>query len=538
MPKEFENVIIRSGDEIIKVRVPKGTPDDEIKAFISAPSESTMPVAPTNQGPLGLVPESFRKGIAEEVSKQSFLQRFAGQSGLPIGLAAGGGALGALTGPFAPVAIPVLAGVGGLAGELITEELGFSPTSRLNQVLAGISPGVGSLAGKTLQLGKKGIGFIAKKSPPFRAAESIAELEKFTKETGSIGAKILEKQQGLMGRESRILFRAARMAKAPLTADDLPSTRAALDLLETEAKDFKHFPEGQQILGVIEQIKGDLFPKAKVAMETTGIFDKFGAPITKTTMTSGKEVTTESLGRIRQLIGASIDRLQAQSGVRLGAAKKFFSGLADDMENLARSGGPAGPAAQLRIAAGKRAKLEFAVKDMEAIITKATKPMKGEGDTVVLNAKTVLDRLEQLTNPKSDLFDKNFASALKNELPEIKKFFQEINKLSPTTSPGGPASIVYRGATAKLGRNIALGAGLGFVVGDVTGGTIGAMIGATLPEMITALLLTPNGRKIMLKAAQAGSTPVNHLRNAVIGEIMGQAVSPKGPIRENLPVMP
>src|SRR3989304_2454002 len=111
-PKEFEEVDIRAGDEILTIRVPKGTSDEHIKEFVSKQQSVKGP----NLGPLGLIPPSFREAVSAEVERPSKtgelpagVRRFAAQSALPTIGTLGGATLGALTGPLAPVAVPILA---------------------------------------------------------------------------------------------------------------------------------------------------------------------------------------------------------------------------------------------------------------------------------------------------------------------------------------------------------------------------------------------------------------------------------------------
>lgn len=90
--------------------------------------------------------------------------------GLRGGAPAAGQAVGAMTGPFAPVAVPVLGAVGGMGGEALAqlrEGEGFSPGAILGAGVAGAVPG-GSLA-------KAGLGKVAKEGGKALAGNVAAQ---------------------------------------------------------------------------------------------------------------------------------------------------------------------------------------------------------------------------------------------------------------------------------------------------------------------------------------------------------------------------
>jgi len=513
MATAFEEVDVQVGKEILTLRVPAGTSDADITAFVqqqSQPSSAAAP-APDGHGPLGIISPQFRQRVQQAQQAPADPLAFPAplppkvrtmmeQAALPTAGAMTGAVLGA---PLGPAGIAVGGALGGLLGEVTSQELGVSPESRTAMVLSGAAPLVGPVIGKAGKLLGKAGSFLARKSPPFRAAEAQAELEGLIAESGSLGTRVLSKQQGLLSRRAAVLFRAARQAKAQITAADLPRTQHALGELAAQAQGFRSLPEGRYLLRAIKQIQDDLFQ-------------------------ADRPITTNDFGQIRQLVGAATGRLETQAGVKLGGTKHLYGAMSDDLDRLAKGGGVTGKAAAWRQAAGQRAKLEFAVRDLEGVVSKATTTMRGEGDTVILNAKQVLDRLHLLTNPKSPGYDKNFASALQNELPEIRKFFEKVNSFTSPGSPAGPGSIVYRGATAKAGREIAQRL-IGVATGEMIAGTAGAMIGATAPEMITSLLLTQKGRQLMLAMARSGRGTVNATQWAILAEVVVQAAMVRPP---------
>jgi hypothetical protein len=558
MADEFEEVDIRVGEEIQTLRVPKGTSDEDIQSFVRQQSQpdTTIPEPEAlPEGPLGIISPETRADVGQSLEEITSsipvigdlpegIRSLPVQSALPVLGTAGGVALGLATGPLAPVAVPVFAGIGGFTGEILSQELGFSPNSKFAAFMSATGPIAGPAFGRFQKLAKRFFGFAISKSPPARAAIARIQLGDAVKKGKTIGAEILERQTGLLGKKSKVLFRASKIVRAPIEPSDLANTRKALSLLKNEAEAFKSFPEGRQILRTIRQIEDDLLSQNRQI--PGGVVQDFiprqlppiGQEITEELKLPliGAEITTESLTRIKQLIGASTRRLEAASGVKFGASKKFFSALSKDVDGLIAGGGRKGKAAFLAKAAGKRAKLEFAVKDLEDLVLGATGALKGEGDAVVISGKRLLENLTKVTDPKSKSFNKNFAEALKDEMPKIVRFFEEVNQVS-VVSPGGPGSIVYRGITAGVGATIGgvLGTPLG-PIGQKIGAGMGAFAGAQAPEMITSLLLTPGGRKFLKATMKAGTGHIDDLHWAVMAQYMAQGVTPrKSQKREDTP---
>ena len=131
-------------------------------------------------------------------------------------------------------------------------------------------------------------------------------------------------------------------------------------------------------------------------------------------------VTFDKYLSIRSEVGQAISNFESQAGVRLNGARRVFAGMAEDLNKVAQNAtGAKKRAAVLSQKFLERSKLQFAVKDLEEIVSGATKALKGKGDEVAINAKVIFDRLNAMTDPKNALFDKNFSDAFGDQLPEF-----------------------------------------------------------------------------------------------------------------------
>ncbi len=502
----MDEVDVQVGNEVQTFSVPSGMSDADVVKQIQKLTRAQVAPAGARaiQGPLGVVPKQTRAGVRSEIERLSGLQQFGAASALPlIGTGIGTG-VGALTGPAAPFAIPLLGGLGGLGGELLSQETGISPKSKAAAIASGVAPVVGPAIARGIQQLGKGAGFLVGRSPMARMAQSTISLEKGKEKALQLGIKILESQKGLLSRTAKVLFRAGRMKRASVNSTQLPSTRNALNLLSEEVQDFKSFPEGRQIIRTIKSVNEMLFAQPTVSLQR--------------------------LQRVRQLIGASTRALESKAGIKLGASKKFFAEMSKDLDRIAEVppgisvGKRASEQATLIKAANQRAKLEFSVRDLNEIITKHSDVVPGKRGFIEMNPKAILQEIELLTNPQSPNFDNNFASAFIDDLPEIKGLFAEMTEIMATSGAGGPGSLVLRGATAGAGRKtmVGLGAALGLGTGGIVGGTAGAMLGAQAPEMITSLLLTSGGRQGLKFFTTLGRGQLNLQKIAQLSQLASQ----------------
>ena len=452
----------------------------------------------------GLIPESIRGSIRQAVQDLPGVPRFGAEVAPSVGGALAGGALGALTGPAAPIAIPLFAGAGGLLGEFMAQETGVTPQSDVSLGLSGAAPLAGGLIAKPLaRLG----GAALTKIPPAAAAQARTVAQKATEQFESLGAKILGKQKGLLARPASEIYGAARSAGVKVRTSQLSGTMKALQNLRTELGPLSAVPEAAQALKIVEQ-----------SLQTLG--GKEGLRITA--------VNFDTVIGMRQLLGRMVKRVEKTGGVRLGTAKQAFKAMADDMDKIAKGSTRARRPARLAQMAAKRAKLEFSIRDMERAVARFSHDIPGK-DAAALNVKGFQKWLRDVTNPKSKVYDKNFSTALKTELPGIKKNLIELAKATEKSgSPAGPGSIVVRGIGAKTGRTI-IGGLIGAGAAGPLGAGVGALAGASLPEMMTALFMSRAGAFTLAKAAKLGKGNISAQRWSVLTQAITRAAGVAAP---------
>lgn len=455
---------------------------------LSQPLISEQDIRETGEGPLGLVSPRTRAGMRAKVEGGPGLAQLVTEMSPAIGGAIIGGAIGT---PGGPPGIFAGATLGGLAGELLAQETGIAPRSKLNLLLAGGGPLAGGVAGKTFQLARRGVGFGITKAPFARAAFSRNVMSKAVSEFESLGTGILKKQTGLLARTRGDLFAAVRRAKVRVAPGELSKTRAAITKLQEELAPLAPFPDVKAAIKVLDNINNTILS---------------GTPM------------LDDVVRARSLIGSTIAKAERAGGVRLGSAKKVFSQIADDMDRMAANPSLTGRQARLAKAAIARSKLDFSIKELEqgvARFTKDTTDIAGQS----FNVKGFQKWFRDLTNPKHKSFNKNLAAALKDEIPAIQKRLAELAKIVGTSSIAGPGSIVVRGQTARIGRG-AIGALFGAVAAGPLGAGAGAVIGASLPEMVVAALTTKAGAAFLQSAARLGQGQINARTWAALGEIV------------------
>ena len=485
-----------------------GGPDEEGDIFEPyAPTPTPPPSIPgelygrpgavptgVQAGPLGLMPTETREKVRGAIEEQPSLTQLAIEASPSIAGAIKGGAMGAPAGPWGMLGGAML---GGLVGEVVAQETGMAPRSDVNLALGGGGPLIGVGVGKGVQYAKRGVGTAFTKAPFARVAHARNVISQAVEEFEGIGTRILAKQKGLMARPTQDLYAALRRAPIRIPSKMLQKTRTAIAQLEAEMQPLNSFPEVQQALGVLKNLRTSVLGKEEGALLTDVV-------------------------RTRSLLGVAVSQAESvtrKAGVKFGAAKKAFGALADDMDMIAASKvGKTARQMKLAKAAIARAKLGFGIDELEGAVARYTKEIP-EG--MAIDAKGLLKWLTDVTNPKHSKFNKNFSQALKDEIPEIKTRLSELVKYT-TGSPAGPGSIVIRGQTAKMGRAL-IGGLLGF---GTTGGAIGAGAGAVafaqLPEMVVAALTTKGGAQFLNAAAQLGRGQINRRAWMVLGQVMAR----------------
>ena len=122
--------------------------------------------------------------------------------------------------------------------------------------------------------------------------------------------------------------------------------------------------------------------------------------------------------------------------------------------------------------------------------------------------------------------DKNFVSALGDEIPAIKITLRDLSKVAAAGGPAGPGSIVVRGIGARAGRSM-VGAVVGAVTGGIAAGPIGAgvggLFGASFPEMLTAMFMSRIGAAFLTRTARLGRGELPAARWAVLTQLITRA---------------
>tara|TARA_R110002167_G_scaffold360375_2_gene577989 strand:+ start:68 stop:1744 length:1677 start_codon:yes stop_codon:yes gene_type:complete len=463
--------------------------DAEVEGFKQTNTANQERV--TQDGLLGVMPTSARREVREVVENQHGLLQFIAEASPSIAGAVRGTAAGARFGPPGMLAGGI---TGGIFGEALGQETGVSPRSDLNLGLAAGGPILGPVIGKGIQLGKKAIGLAARNIPFAKVARAKNTQSSVVEEFESLGTRILAKQKGLLARKSGDLYKAVRKSGVIIPGKDLDNSRAAIVGLMKEMEGTKSFPEVLEAFNHLKKVLETITPgKASTTL------DNAGNPIPVS-----NEISIDTLVAVRQQMGTAIRRAEAQGGIKLGSAKKAFATISDDLDKIANSPSLGRRAARLAQAAVKRAKLEFSVKDMEMSVARFTKDTKNK-DGVAIDISGVNKWLREVTNPKHKQFNKNFTESMKDEIPAIKKRLAELNKILGVSASGGPGSLIIRGRLTST----MVGMLSGFGLGGPLAGAAGAMIGTNFPEMLTSMLTTKAGAKMLEAAARAGSGSIN-----------------------------
>jgi hypothetical protein len=444
--------------------------------------------------------EARRRGIREKVESLPGLAEFLLEMtpatiGTAVGAAGGmaiGGPPGAILGGMA----------GGFLGETIGQVTGVAPESDFAIGASGIAPGVGAAGGLALKGAKRTGAFAVQAIAPARAAAAKSAEIAASGELQSLASKILLKQRGLQSIPSDTLFKIARQEGVSFTPEQLKNTRTALDALDKEASKLSFFPEGQQLISLIDS--------------TTATLSQGG-------------FSFDSFISTRQLIGSAIKRSQNAGGPKLGGTKQLFAAMSDDLDALAKTGGYKGRLAIVSQQASKRAKLEFSLDEFKGAISDAMENIPGSGE-LKINIQKIEKWFRKVTDPDHANFNKNFNDSMKDEIPAIRKRLNDLAKeTAESGSAAGRGSIVVRGITGTAGGAIlgTIMSPLG-VVGAGIGGTVGGLIGASAPDAMMAILMHPRAANLLKKVMNAGKGTVDVKKWENIGQFVNQlAIQPE-----------
>lgn len=415
------------------------------------------------------IPPQVSEFVGETVKKAA----------IPGALGAVGAGLGAMTGPFAPVAIPTFAGGLSAGGEYINQALGVTPRSRTQIAIAGLLPPALSATGALINAGVR------------RSSAAAPELMNIAR----------EKVPGLV----------AKLKVSSQTIDDLYAAAQAT----SPGIPLKSFQQAVQKV------------RAQYLVRKPSLQDpKFVALLDdmKTLADSGLTYPAE----INATIKGFREFRRNLAGEPLGGIKAMYGGLLDDLEAAARVSYPKSPglnAEMLKaaISATRRDVASDALEDMLRAVTR--NPRKGA--TAIL---------EQFNQPKGKVSEAFMNAVKKGDIS--RKEYQEIKDALKTMTaikvlpPGKGQQFGAGGFFGRLGSVGGLLALLG--VDATTSGAIGGMAGSA-PYVFSRALMTDSGRRYIRAIAEGGHY-WGPQQLTMLGNIVRAAMPPGGDIRpQSLP---
>lgn len=391
-----------------------------------------------------------RAGVEEEQAAQrQAVGEFVKRAPIPAVTTAAGTALGGMVG------MPTLGAMAGsTAGTFINQKLGLEPESKTNLAISATVPGVVGGMGAAV----RGIGRSMTTTRALRKAGMVGEAEelpgRLRPSAGAVNAAFEE-----VSRRG-----GARILKLPAT------TKVVEDLTSKVNVGFR---------GGLGSVKSRLNELLDVVTRPGGV------------SVQEIKIKTEQLGEM-------VRTLERRGGLGLGAAKQMRKALLEDFDSAATTASK--EAAVFLKTARDLAKKSFAADELEDLIFGERKRIAGLAKEFFdIDGNRVLQKLENLTNPKSPKFDKNFTSGLKSELPEIKALFERLDQFGPIKMEIGAGSLIIRSAMGTAG-GAAAGGLLGGLPGAGTMGFVGAVAGAKGPEIadriVAKALLNPAGRAV------------------------------------------
>jgi hypothetical protein len=408
-----------------------------------------------------------------------------------------GTALGALfAGPLGAIG-------GGLGIEAIMQDLGVSPKSDVGLILAGAGP----VAGRVTRVVGKGVGKIiggaAGLMPPSRVALARKAMKDAAGEFESLATEIIGRQMGLMKVSASRLYTIAENAKVQIPAFRLSSTKAGMDVLRKELSKMRAIPEVRQAVALLDDVEKTL---------------------------AGSTVSFAELLSAKEMIGKAIGLIRNKTSKIKGARKQFFKAVMEDIDHLAGLGGKTGNVGKIAQAAGRRAKLDFAIKDLQQGVDNFTTLLPGK-NILVINVKELRKWFRKVTSPDNKQYNENMTKALGDEVGTMHERLRVLSTFGDG-SPGGLASLIIRGKGAAVGGAIGLSTGI------PGAGTVGILAGAASPEMATAIFSSTGAMFLLEKAARLGSGTINWKTWETIGQVAAQGIKQADPQRQRKPQRP
>jgi len=377
---DWDTVSAEVGGKSIVIQVEAGTSDEEAfnQLQIERRKEEKYP-AKISQG---FIPETWPGEVRQWVKRRPPAQRLAIEYG-PT---------------FAAEQIARRVGLGvpaGILTEYVAQKIGLTPKSTAALVLTGGAPLLLKVGGKAA----RGLWWGIKKFP----MTGISIAKKIEDSEDAFGPAMDFWKRFRPEISAKRLF--SRLAKngVHISQAGMTSTKKVLQELRNELSAHPKASGVDDMITMVDSIDEKLFPKGTPARSVFSvIFDRAGKRFKKTiAAVPGKDIPWDTLQVQVSAVGRAIARLTREKGPKLGAAKKFYGAVFDDLERLARTGGL--PPKQLALfnKARMAARREFAVEVFQSWVTDSVKPVGKIGGAktagVEINFKRVLQKLVAYT---------------------------------------------------------------------------------------------------------------------------------------------
>ncbi len=472
---------------------------------------------------LQVLPEQTRQRFVDtELLRAPELGKMAAALGLDIVLTAGGGALGALTGPFAGAGVPMGAMAGSMVSREIKKRYGLEEPGMTGDIVAAAGPLVPSLLKAPRDIAG-GMARISRAGQALRdaqqknmAAQQAAQ-EAFAKKQVTMYEEMTYKAQEAQRTYRQALqeYNAAKQAQGAGTAQarGIPGQFAPPQPASALYRDLTA-QYGQQpvILTKAQEAAEQVQEKLGLSLEARqpGPLQHLATNILELDEKSTVGQVQQYLKDVGPLTRSSDSRIRA-------AAKQLYYGLQDALETA-----PQGRDA-LR-AANKAARREFAVSDLEQAVESAISI--GNDGLPRIAAGSLRTKVGRLLNPNAKEYDELFAGSFTPA--ERQQLVSNLDALAGIPQLGGkppaqPGSIRARPPTYEPPATVEpqlKPPTPGRMVSELVGPTLygmfgghpghGAIVGTALATAdmmsygISKLLLTPGMRPVLEKLVQSG----------------------------------
>jgi len=411
-------------------------------------------------------PQPFPTPSAQEEALQAPIEdkiltgggKMMGQAALPTAGMVGGSALGAMTGPAAPVAIPAMEAGGSMAGEWLNQKLGITQPSNLQIGLAGAAPLAGRMLPAALKFATKGRDTLNK--------VAAQEAENFI-------------QRYLPNQSAQALFQQA----------------------ESQGESIAMNKTAQTLDAMISKMQKASTPPA-VMTRLENLSQKIAA--------NGGALRPTDVQQEMEIVGKTVRTLESQEGSPFGAAKKVFEAMNADLD--------AAPAGQTLSLARQTFKRASVVDEMSDSISKATKLLRGQ-ESAQFNANQVINDLnknkffKQSFNPQEQKEIMDLLGKL-NKIPVLKPGAGvQIGSGRFWHGLGGLASPLGAGAAGEL-----MGGPGGAAVGTMVG--VAAPPVVETAKIISQTMHFPAGRALMKQLITQGDGKLSARGLAVLASFL------------------